>query len=394
MNILVLNCGSSSVKFQLIQMQDESVLAKGIVEEIGHSQSKFAYRMGSNSDREEQVSIENHEQALTKIINLLLGSKTGVIQHKSEIDGIGHRVVHGGSQFKSSMRINEKVKQGIRDCIPLSPLHNPPNLTGIEVAETVLPGIPQVAVFDTSFGTSLPVAAHTYAIPQAWRETYDIRRYGFHGTSHTFVARQAAHMLQKPLQNLRVITCHLGNGASVSAFQNGTCVETSMGLTPLEGLVMGTRSGDIDPAIIPFIGKHEKLDLNEIDNQLNKKSGMLALTGDADMRVIEERAQNGSEKDKLALDIYCHRIKKYIGAYTFIMGGVDVIVFTAGIGEHSAKIRQLALQGLHELGIELDPRANANNDTKISSGHVSVLLIPTNEELAIARDTVEILQHK
>lgn len=392
MNILVLNCGSSSVKFQLVNMKNETVLAKGIVEEIGQPQAKLKYKASGKGDFVDDAPIADHEAALSKVIDILMHPKKGVLRDKSEIAGIGHRVVHGGADFAASTLINEQVLQSIRECIPLSPLHNPANLKGIEVADKVLSGIPQVAVFDTAHGATLSPEAYTYAIPQEWREKYKIRRYGFHGTSHSYVAKRAAEILDRPIEALRIVTCHLGNGASISAVKNGACVETSMGLTPLEGLVMGTRSGDIDPAIIPFIGKHEKLSLEEIDQNLNKKSGMLALTGDTDMRIIEDRAENGSEKDILALDIYAHRIKKYIGAYAFIMGGLDVIVFTAGIGEKSRTVRERVLRDMQDLGIDFDAEANRKNETHLSRGPVKALIIPTNEELAIARDTKMILE--
>ncbi len=392
MKILVLNCGSSSVKFQLIDMETEAVIAKGIVEEIARSHSKLKYKAAGKEEFIESKPVANHEEALRRIIDVLMDPTLGVIRDKSEISGIGHRVVHGGAEFASSTLIDENVRAGIRACIPLSPLHNPANLTGIEVADKILSGIPQVAVFDTSHGSTLPQAAYMYAIPQRWREVYKIRRYGFHGTSHSYVAKKAAELLGRPIEELRIITCHLGNGASISAVKYGKCVETSMGFTPLEGLVMGTRSGDIDPAIIPFIGRHEKLSLEEIDEQLNKKSGMLALTGDSDFRIIEDRAIKGSKADQLALDIYVHRIRKYIGAYTFVMGGVDVIVFTAGIGERSPYVRERVLKGLEELGIVLDLEANEKNALHLSTGRVKAMVIPTNEELAIARDTKAILQ--
>ena len=391
MNILVLNCGSSSVKFQLIHMENERVVAKGIVEELGKPHSKTKFKAEGKDEYVDSHPVPNHEAALREIIDLLMHPQMGVINDKSEINGIGHRVVHGGADFGASTLIDEHVRAGIRACIPLSPLHNPANLTGIEVADKVLSGIPQVAVFDTAHGSTLPEAAYTYAIPKRWREVYQIRRYGFHGTSHSFVAKKAAEILGRPFADLRIVTCHLGNGASVSAVKGGKCVETSMGLTPLEGLVMGTRSGDIDPAIIPFIGRHEKLALEEIDAQLNKKSGMLALTGDSDFRIIEGRAENGSQADILALDIYVHRIRKYIGAYMFVMGGLDVIVFTAGIGERSPYVRERVLSGMEEIGIVLDREANKKNAVHLSTGKIKALVIPTNEELAIARDTKEIL---
>ncbi len=392
MNILVLNCGSSSVKFQLVNMDHEAVLAKGIVEEIGQPQARLKCKAAGKKDLVDDAPISDHEAALTKVINILMHPEKGVIRDKSEIAGIGHRVVHGGADFAASTLITDEVLQSIKECIPLSPLHNPANLKGIEVAGKVLSGIPQVAVFDTAHGATLPPEAYTYAIPQEWREKYKIRRYGFHGTSHSYVAKKAAEILGRPFEELRIVTCHLGNGASISAVKNGACVETSMGLTPLEGLVMGTRSGDIDPAIIPFIGKHENLNLDEIDKNLNKKSGMLALTGDTDMRIIEERAENGSEKDVLALDIYVHRIKKYIGAYTFIMGGLDVIVFTVGIGEKSWYVRERVLRDMQDLGIVFDAEANRKNETHLSRGPIKALIVPTNEELAIARDTQMILE--
>ena len=393
MNILVLNCGSSSVKFQLINMADETASAKGLVEEIGHPQAQFNYETITGEHLKENRSIPDHEKALQCVIDTLMHCEHGVLEAKSHIAGIGHRVVHGGAEFTSSVLIDDHVLKVIESLIPLSPLHNPANLMGIKVAGKVLSGIPQVAVFDTAHGAALPAEANTYAVPSPWRRKYNIRRYGFHGTSHAYVAKKAAKILKAPYESIRIITCHLGNGASIAAVKNGKCIETSMGFTPLEGLVMGTRSGDIDPAIIPFIGKHEGYSMQEIDQQLNTKSGMLALTGETDMRIIEDRARAGNDRERLALDVYVHRIKKYIGAYTFIMGGVDVLVFTAGIGENSAYVRERVLCNMDELGITFDADANRAHATHIGTGRVKVLIVPTNEELAIARDTQKVLEN-
>jgi len=392
MNVLVLNSGSSSVKFQFMRMEEESLLAKGIVEKIGSSDAIVTYQPQGKNKLREIREVLNHSLAIEMVLNLLLNAQHGVIRQKSEISGIGHRVVHGGEDFSESVLITDKVKATIQRCIQFAPLHNPHNLKGIEACEALLPGIPQVAVFDTAFHQTIPPKAYIYGLPYALYRKLGVRRYGFHGTSHSYVARKAAEILGRPLAKLNLITCHLGNGASITAVAGGRSVDTTMGFTPLEGLVMGTRCGSIDPALVPYIMEREKLGTKEIDSIMNKNSGMLGLTETSnDMREIEQEAAHGSSRHQLALEIYCHAVKKYIGAYMAEMGRVDAIVFTGGIGENSRLVRQLSTAGLEEFGIVLNAGKNQNNDPVISSGRVKLMVVPTNEELAIARDTQRIL---
>lgn len=388
MKIMVLNCGSSSLKFQLIEMEDETVLAKGVVEKIGSSEAILTYKPKDKNNIVQTREILNHEVAIGLVLNMLMHPQNGVIKEKADIAGIGHRVVHGGEEFSGSTLITEKVKEGVRRCIQFAPLHNPANLKGIEVCEQLLPGIPQVGVFDTAFHQTLPPKAYMYALPMALYRKHKIRRYGFHGTSHKYVAKKAAEYVGKPLEKLKIITCHLGNGASITAIDGGKSVETSMGFTPLEGLVMGTRCGDIDPALVPYLANLEQLSTSQIDALMNKSSGMLGLTETTnDLREIEMEAEAGSEQHQLALDIFCHRIRKYIGSYMAVLGGLDILVFTAGIGENSYSVRARTLEGLEKLGIAIDPEKNNKNEFDIGTGQVKVLVVPTNEELAIARDT-------
>lgn len=395
MKILVLNSGSSSVKFQLIDMTDEEVLAKGLVEKIGSSDTIITYRPKGKNTLREIREVVNHEVAIEIVLSLLLHPQHGVIEKKDEIYGIGHRVVHGGEEFSGSVLITEKVKSALRKCIQFAPLHNPHNLKGIVACETLLPGILQVGVFDTAFHHTIPPKAYIYGLPYALYKKLGIRRYGFHGTSHRYVSMKAAEVLDRPLEKLKLISCHLGNGASITAVDGGQSVETTMGFTPLEGLVMGTRCGDIDPALVPFIMEHEKLTTKQIDSIMNKNSGMLGLTETSnDMREIEAEAFRGSERHKLALDIYCHRLKKYIGAYIAVLGGVDAIVFTGGIGEKSCYVREHTLINLGPFGIKIDLEKNKKNEIDIGAGKVKILVIPTDEELAIARDTREILKSR
>jgi len=392
MKALVLNSGSSSVKFQFIRMDDEGLLAKGIVEKIGSSDAIVTYQPEGRNKIREIREVLNHSVAIEMVLNLLLHPQHGVIRHKSEIDGIGHRIVHGGEDFSDSVLITEKVKATIRKCIQFAPLHNPHNLKGIEACESLLPGVPQVGVFDTAFHQTIPPKAYIYGLPYALYRKLSIRRYGFHGTSHNYVAHRAAELLGRPIGELKLITCHLGNGASITAVAGGKSVDTTMGFTPLEGLVMGTRCGSIDPALVPYIMEREKLGTKEIDSIMNKNSGMLGLTETShDMREIEQEAAHGSERHRLALEIYCHTVKKYIGAYMAEMGGVDAVVFTGGIGENSRLVRRLVTEGLDEFGIVFDAGKNESNERVISSGRVKIMVIPTNEELAIARDTQRIL---
>jgi acetate kinase len=393
MKVLILNSGSSSIKFQLIRMEDESLLAKGIVEKIGSSDAIVTYQPEGRNKIREIREVKNHEVAIEIVLSMLLHPKLGIIQDKCEIDGIGHRVVHGGEDFSNAVLITEKVKATIRKCIQFAPLHNPHNLKGIEACEALLSGIPQIAVFDTAFHQTIPPKAFIYGLPYTLYKKLRIRRYGFHGTSHSYVAHRAAEFLKLPIENLKLITCHLGNGASIAAVEGGRSIDTTMGFTPLEGLVMGTRCGSIDPALIPYIMEREKLGAKEIDSILNKNSGMLGLTETSnDMREIEQEAARGSERHRLAIEIYCYSIKKFIGAYMAALGRTDAIIFTGGIGENSHLVRHLATQGLDDLGIVVDPRKNERNEHDISSGRVKILVMPTNEELAIARDTQRILE--
>ena len=392
MKILVLNSGSSSVKFQLINMKGEVVLAKGLVEKIGSSDAIITYKPGERNKIREIREVRSHEVAIEIVLAMLLHPQHGVIRNKDEIDGIGHRVVHGGEDFSGSVLITEKVKSAVKKCIQFAPLHNPHNLKGIEACESLLPSIPQVGVFDTAFHHTIPPKAYIYGLPFALYKKLGIRRYGFHGTSHNYVACQVAEILKRPLDELKLITCHLGNGASIAAIDRGKSVETTMGFTPLEGLIMGTRCGDIDPALVPYIMERERLTSREMDSIMNKNSGMLGLTETSnDMREIESEAFRGSDRHKLALEIYCHRLKKYIGAYIAVLGGIDAIVFTGGVGEKSYYVREHTLMNLDDLGITVDPKKNKKNATSIGAGRVKILIVPTNEELAIARDTLDIL---
>jgi len=393
MKIFVLNCGSSSLKFQLIEADDDRLLAKGVVERIGASDAILTYKPVGKEPVVQTRDIPSHEAALSLVLGLLSDSRHGVISGMNEIGGVGHRLVHGGEEFVSSVLIDEKVKEGVHRCIQFAPLHNPHNLKGVEVCEQLMPGVPQVGVFDTAFHHTLPAEAYTYALPMTLYRKHRIRRYGFHGTSHAYVAQKAADHIGRPIGELKIITCHLGNGASVTAVDGGNSVETSMGFTPLEGLVMGTRSGDVDPALIPYIAKIEDLSMAQVDALLNKKSGMLGLTEKTnDFREIEEGAEQGDQACILALQIFCHRLRKYIGAYMAVLGGLDALVFTAGIGEHSPLVRSWSCRNLEAFGIVLDPEKNQRNDLEISTGRVKVLVVPTNEELAIARETERILK--
>jgi acetate kinase len=392
MKILVINCGSSSIKFQLIEMDNEQVLAKGQVEKIGSNEAILTYKPREKNNITQTREILDHDTALGLILGILMHPQNGVIKDKSEISGIGHRIVHGGEEFAESALITEKVKMGVKRCMQFAPLHNPHNFEGIEVCERLLPGIPQVGVFDTAFHQTLPKQAYMYALPMALYRKHKIRRYGFHGTSHAYVAHKAAEYMGKPIEDLNIITCHLGNGASITAIKGGKSIETSMGFTPLEGLVMGTRCGDIDPALVPYITRLENLSLEQVDALMNKNSGMLGLTETTnDLREIELEAENGSDIHILAMDIFCHRIIKYIGAYAAVLGGVDALVFTAGVGEHSYYARRQVCENMQFLGISIDLEKNDRNEFDISTGKTKVLVIPTNEELSIARDTKKIL---
>ncbi|OAA31210.1 acetate kinase [Kosmotoga arenicorallina S304] len=398
MKVLVINCGSSSIKYQLLEMDNETVLAKGLLERIGISGSKLKHKKGSEK-YEISKDVANHKEGLNLIISTLKDEELGVIKDTSEISAVGHRVVHGGELFASSVRINERVLKEIEANAFLAPLHNPPNIQGIKATIELLPDAAQVAVFDTAFHQSMDPIAYLYAIPYNYYEKYKVRRYGFHGTSHRYVSARTAALLGKPIEELKIITVHVGNGASIAAVKYGKSVDTSMGFTPLEGLVMGTRSGDIDPAIVPFLQEQEGLSPKEVTEILNKKSGMLGLTRGqySDMREIEDGAIAGDSICKLAHDIYEYRIAKYIGAYVAAMNGVDAISFTAGVGENSPYLRKNVVNKyLGYLGIELDEK---ENDCKACEKFIStpdsavkVLIVPTNEELVIARDTAEIVE--
>ena len=392
MKILVLNCGSSSLKFQLFEMEDEAVIAKGLVEKIGHSDAILTFAPAGRDKIVTTREIQNHDRALKLVFDALMHPRHGVVHAKSEIDGIGHRIVHGGEEFTESVLITDEVREGVRRCIQFAPLHNPHNLKGIEVCEKILPGIPQVGVFDTAFHSRLPARAYMYALPMALYRKLRIRRYGFHGTSHGFVADKAAEHLGRPLEELKIVTCHLGNGCSMAAVDGGRSIDTSMGFTPLEGLVMGTRCGDIDPALVSFIADKEGIPLAKVDSLMNKSSGLLGLTETSnDLREIEYEARQGSAQHSLALDIFCYRVKKYLGAYAAALGGLDVVVFTGGIGENAVSVRRQVLENMEFLGIELDQERNEASELRIGTGRVEVLVVPTNEELSIARDTRTIL---
>ncbi|SES74360.1 acetate/propionate family kinase [Anaerobranca gottschalkii] len=396
MKILVVNCGSSSLKYQLFDMNGEQVLAKGIVERIGID-GVLVHQKGEGDKVKIPNNIPNHKVAIELVINTLTDKELGVLQDITEIEAVGHRVVHGGEAFSQSVLIDDSVMATLNKCIELAPLHNPPNIMGIEACAQVLPGVKQVAVFDTAFHQTMPKKSFIYSLPYEAYEKYSIRRYGFHGTSHKYVAQQAANLLGKDLKDLKIITCHLGNGASITAIDGGKSVDTSMGFTPLEGLTMGTRCGDIDPAIVFYLMKKMDLDFDGINDYLNKKSGVLGISGvSSDFRDIESAAAEGNERAQLALDVFIHKVKKYIGAYTAVLGGVDAIVFTAGLGENSPETREAVLKGFEYLGLEIDTEKNkvrgkAVNFSKEGS-KVQALVIPTNEELMIARDTQAIVK--
>ena len=396
--ILVINCGSSSLKYQLIDMANEGVLAKGLCERIGIEGSKLTHQPAGKDKFVIEKPMPNHKTAIELVMEALQDPDHGVIKSTSEISAIGHRVLHGGTVYSDSIIVNEDVKRVIRECFDLGPLHNPANLMGIEACEAAMPGTPNVAVFDTAFGMAMPEKAYMYAIPHEYYEKYGIRRYGFHGTSHMFVSREAIKFGGLDPENAKVIVCHLGNGASVSASIGGKCVDTSMGLTPLEGLIMGTRSGDVDPAVLQFVMNKEGKDINEMLNILNKKSGVYGMTNgiSSDFRDIEKAKAEGNHLAEVALDAFIYRVAKYIGAYTAAMNGVDAIAFTAGVGENDKAGRKAICSYLGYQGVEIDDEANdiRGEERVISSANskVKVMLIPTNEELAIARETLALVQ--
>ncbi len=391
MKILVINCGSSSLKYQLIDMEHEGVLAKGLCERIGIDGSKLTHKPTGKEKFEVEKPMKDHRVAVEMVLEALQDKDHGVIESRDDISAIGHRVLHAGTVYSDATIVTEDVKKVIRDCFPLGPLHNPANLIGIEACEAAMPGKPNIAVFDTAFGMKMPDKAAMYAIPYEYYEKYGIRRYGFHGTSHMFVSRETIKRLGK--DDAKVIVCHLGNGASISASIGGKCVDTSMGLTPLEGLIMGTRSGDVDPAVLQFICNHENISVDEMLDILNKKSGILGLSGvSSDFRDVIKAAGEGNERAKMALDAFKYRVVKYIGGYTASMNGVDAITFTAGVGENNVLLRKEICDYLGYLGVKIDDQANSEamgqeREISTADSKVKVYVIPTNEELAIARET-------
>jgi len=400
MKILVINTGSSSIKYQLFDMDQKKVMVTGIAEKIGEETSILTHELldknEKGKEKVEKEKISDHEQGMKRIVKLLVDQEWGVIKDKSEIDAVGHRVVHGGEAFKASTIITREVVAAIEKNSPLAPLHNPPNLTGIKVARSLFPDAPQVAVFDTAFHQSIPKKAYLYAVPYELYEKHRVRRYGFHGTSHDYVAQQGAAYLNQPIEDLNLITIHLGNGASMAAVKKGKCLDTSMGMTPLEGLVMGTRSGDIDPALPYFLSKNLDMSIDDIDDLLNKKSGLKGICGINDMREIEERAASREQQAVTALDVYTLRVKKYIGAYYAELGSLDAIIFTAGIGENSPKIRSMCCEALEGLGLELDLEKNNIKSDEIreinkEDSKVKILVVPTNEEKKIALETEKVI---
>ena len=395
MNILVINCGSSSLKYQLINSETEDVLAKGLCERIGID-GILTYQPADGEKEKSEKAMPTHTEAIKFVLEALTNEKTGVIKSLSEVGAVGHRIVHGGEKFTASTVLTAETIKAIEECSDLAPLHNPANLIGVRACQELMPNVPMVAVFDTAFHQTMPKTAYLYGLPYEYYENYKVRRYGFHGTSHSFVSKRTAEIIGKPYEDCKIIVCHLGNGASLSAVMNGKSVDTSMGLTPLEGLVMGTRSGDIDPAIIEFVAKKEGKTLDEMMNVLNKKSGMLGISClSSDGRDLEQAAEKGDDKAQAALDIFAYRVIKYVGAYAAAMNGVDAIVFTAGIGENCALVRTKVCSYLGYLGITIDEEANGKRGEEIvistPDSKVKVLVVPTNEELAIARETVALV---
>lgn len=395
MNVLVINCGSSSLKYQLLNMADESVLATGLVERIGIEGSQLKHEVPGMDKQTIKVPMKDHKEALTHVLNAITDEKIGAIKDLAEIQAVGHRVVHAGEFYSASVVINEDVMKRLEECIQLAPLHNPPNIIGIQALQELIPGVPNVAVFDTAFHQTMPPRAYIYPIPYELYETHKIRRYGFHGTSHRYVSQRAADMLGKDIKDLKIISCHLGNGASVAAIDGGKSVATSMGFTPLEGLAMGTRCGDIDPAIVTFIMEKENMTINQVNDLLNKKSGVFGISGvSSDFRDIENAAADGNERAILALEAFDDRVKQYIAAYAAAMGGVDVVLFTAGLGENSALNRKNICEGMDFMGIQVSDELNNVRGKEVvispEGSKVKVLVVPTNEELMIARDTVEL----
>jgi len=398
MKVLVINSGSSSIKYQLFNMTDESVLAKGLVERIGIPDAIINHYPSDKNPFIAHQDIPSHRVGIELMMAALLNSEYGVIKDVSEISAVGHRVVHAGEKFSGSVLLTDEVMDALKECIELAPLHNPPNILGIEVCKELMPGIPQIGVFDTAFHQTIPERAYLYGIPYKYYKKYKIRRYGFHGTSHKYVAQRAAEILEKPLEELKIITCHLGNGSSITAVKNGVSVDTSLGFGTVAGIVMGTRCGDVDPAVIPFLMDKEKLSIEEINKIIYKESGFIGLSEgiSSDNRDLGKKAKQGDKRAIRALSIFDYGIKKYIGAYAAAMGGVDVVVFTAGIGENAWKARKGACEGLEFLGIKIDPEKNNASIKEViiseDNSKVKVMVIPTNEEWMIAKDTMEITE--
>ena len=396
MNVLVINAGSSSLKYQLFDMDNESIIAKGLCERIGIDGHLKHTPLNGKPVFDSDMDFPTHSEAIAAVLDKLVSADYGVVASMTEIGAVGHRVLHGGQKFTASQLVNDEVKAAIRECFPLGPLHNPANLMGIEACEKAMPGVPQIAVFDTAFHQTMPASSYMYAIPYKYYEENGVRRYGFHGTSHRYVSAEAIRVMGLEKEGSKIITCHLGNGSSMAAVKDGKCFDTSMGLTPLEGVPMGTRCGSVDPAVVEFIANLEGITVSETLTMLNKKSGVLAVSGvSSDFRDLDDAAAEGNERAKLAIDMFTYAVKKYIGSYAAAMGGVDGIVFTAGIGENSASIREACVEGLEYMGIKLDKEANncRGKLQKISTedSKVQVYVIPTNEELVIARDSLAIV---
>jgi len=397
MKVLVINCGSSSLKYQVLNMEGEILMAKGLVERIGMDGAVITHEKIGEEKWKNEVPMESHREAIAQVLAAITDADHGVLKDMSELGAVGHRVVHAGEKYSKSVLIDNEVMKVMEECVNLAPLHNPPNILGVNACKELMPNTPMVAVFDTAFHQTMPPESYIYAIPYRFYEKYGVRRYGFHGTSHRYVASRAADILNVNLEDLKLITCHLGNGASVSAIKRGKCIDTSMGFTPLEGLVMGTRSGDLDPAIVTFMREKENLNTGGADKILNKESGVLGISGvSSDFRDLEAAAEEGNERAQLAIKVFAHKVRFYIGAYIAEMNGVDAIVFTAGVGENDIGMRDVICNDLGNLGIKLDMVKNKTRgkETIISrdDSKVKVILIPTNEELAIARDTVKIVE--
>ena len=395
-NVLVINCGSSSLKYQLLDMSREHLMAKGLVERIGLDDGHHTMKRPAGDDFSETLPIPDHARAFELVMTALTDPDHGVVGSMAEVSAVGHRVVHAGEKYSGSVRIDDDVLAALEECVPLAPLHNPANITGITAARQAMPDVPMVGVFDTAFHQTMPDHSYIYPIPYKLYEEHAIRRYGFHGTSHRFVTQRAAQLLERDIEDLNLITCHLGNGASMAAVLGGRSIDTSMGLTPLEGLMMGTRSGDIDPALVGHLSRTLDLDLAGVEKILNKESGMLGISGiSSDLRDVEQEYARGNDRARLALEVYAYHIRKYIGAYAVALGRVDAIVFTAGVGENASLVREWSCRGLEAIGAVLDPFKNATrHDEAIISkaaSRVKIMISPTNEELMIARDTRDLV---